>query len=542
MIGDPVLLGLTTTVLIISCFALPLFSILVKKRRKIMDGYALLVSAFAGSTSFITFYNVFFELDKPLVYKFGGWVPPVGIIYEVDKLNALLGFVTGSIMFLIVLYSVLYMKGKRIEWYYTMLLGLETGLLGVLYTGDAFNLFVMVEVTSISLYGLIAFYRTDGEAVDSALKYALLGAVSTTFYFIALIFYYGSFGTLNMADLAAKAGGLATLLNAYSGSPYGNIFLGTAIGLALTLWAFTFKAALFPNHFWLPDAHSAAPAPVSAALSGLVVSNGAYVVIRYLYTIFGSAAISAGPLSLFSPNSLTAFPAAFFESIKLALLILGSVSAIVASLLMVLQKNVKRVIAYSTIFHLGLVFMGIGLGTDLALKAAIFHLINHAVAKSLLFISVGILASYAGSRSIEKLGGIGRYAPITFSTFLIGVLAIEGLPPFNGFMSKFMLYTAFFEAGLAPLAVIIIVSTAIAMMAWMKVLFSAWLKKPEKPFENVKESSVVIVPIILAVLCIALGLLAPVIDKNILTPTVASLRDVNGYIQSALNAIGTAGG
>jgi multicomponent Na+:H+ antiporter subunit D len=370
----------------------------------------------------------------------------------------------------------------------------------------------------------------------------LLGAVSTTFYFIALIFYYGSFGTLNMADLAAKAGGLATLLNAYSGSPYGNIFLGTAIGLALTLWAFTFKAALFPNHFWLPDAHSAAPAPVSAALSGLVVSNGAYVVIRYLYTIFGSAAISAGPLSLFSPNSLTAFPAAFFESIKLALLILGSASAIVASLLMVLQKNVKRVIAYSTVFHLGLIFMGIGLGTDLALKAAVFHLINHAVAKSLLFISVGILASYAGSVRIEKLGGIGRYAPITFSTFLIGVLAIEGLPPFNGFMSKFMLYTAFFEAGLAPLAVIIIVSTAIAMMAWMKVLFSAWLKKPEKPFENVKESSVVIVPIVLAVLCIVLGLLAPVIDKNILTPTIASLRDVNGYIQSALNAIGRAGG
>jgi multicomponent Na+:H+ antiporter subunit D len=539
MIGDPVLLGLTTTILIVSCFGLPLFSILVKKRRRLMDAYALIVSAFAGSASFITFYNVFFELNGPLVYKFGGWVPPVGIVYEVDKLNALLGFVTGSMMFLIVLYSAMYMKGKRIEWYYTMLLGLDTGLLGVLYTGDAFNLFVMVEVTSIALYGLIAFYRTEGEAVDSALKYALLGAVSTTFYFIALVFYYGSYGTLNMADLAAKAAGQSF---PYSGSPYGNIFLGTAIALALTLWAFTFKAALFPNHFWLPDAHSAAPAPVSAALSGLVVSNGAYVIIRYLYTIFGNAMVSTGPLFLFSPNSLTAFPQAFFASIKLALLVLGSASAIIASLLMVLQKNVKRVIAYSTIFHLGLVFMGIGLGTDLGLQAAIFHLINHAVAKSLLFISAGLLTAYAGSTSIQKLGGIGRYAPITFSTFLIGVLAIEGLPPLNGFMSKFMLYTAFFEAGLAPLAVIIIVSTAIAMMAWMKVLFSAWLNKPEKPFENVKESGIVIVPVILAMLCIALGILAPVITTNILTPTVASLRNVNTYIQSALNAIGKAGG
>lgn len=538
MLTDPIILGLTTTILIISCFALPLFSLLIKRRRKVLDAYALVVSLFAESSAIITFYNEFFVLDGPIVYKFGGWVPPIGIIYEVDKLNALLGLVTGTVMFLIVLYSALYMRGGRIEWYYTLLLGLETGLLGVIYTGDAFNLFVMVEVTSISLYGLIAFYRTEGEAVDSALKYALLGAVSTTFYFIALIFFYASYGTLNMADLASKAAGLSF---PFSGSPYGSILTGTAVALAFTLWAFTFKAALFPNHFWLPDAHSAAPAPVSAALSGLVVSNGAYVVIRFLYTIFGKASISSSPLLLFSSISPVGFPSVFFGSIKLALIVLGSVSAILASLLMVLQKNVKRVIAYSTVFHMGLVFMGIGLGTDLGLKAAIFHIVNHAVAKALLFISIGVLATYAGSRRIDKLGGVGRYAPITFATFLIGVLAIEGLPPFNGFMSKFMLYSAFLEAGLAPLTIIIVISTAIALMAWVKVLFSVWFKKPDKPVENVREFPVVIVPIVLAVLCIVLGLLAPTIDKAILTPTVSSLRNVDSYIQAAVRAAGGAG-
>jgi multicomponent Na+:H+ antiporter subunit D len=205
---------------------------------------------------------------------------------------------------------------------------------------------------------------------------------------------------------------------------------------------------------------------------------------------------------------------------------------------MLLQKNVKRVIAYSTIFHMGLIFMGVGLGTDLALKAAIFHLINHAIAKSLLFISAGLLTAYAGSKRIDKLGGIGRYAPITFATFLIGVLAIEGLPPFNGFMSKFMLYSAFLEAGLAPFTIVIVISTAIALMAWMRVLFSAWLKKPDRPFEQAREFPVVIVPIILAALCIAIGLLAPVIDKNILTPTVSSLKNVDSYIQTALKAAG----
>jgi multicomponent Na+:H+ antiporter subunit D len=533
MLGDPVLLGLTTTILIISCFAMPLFSMLIKKRRKAIDGYALVFSLFAESSAIITFYNEFFILDTPIVYKFGGWVPPIGIIYEVDKLSALLGLVTASIMFLIIFYSVFYMQGKRIEWYYTLLLGLETGLLGVLYTGDAFNLFVMIEVTSIALYGLIAFYRTEGEAVDSALKYALLGAVSTTFYFIALIFYYASYGTVNMADLASKAGGLWF---PFSGAAYGNILTGTAVALALTIWAFTFKAALFPNHFWLPDAHSAAPAPVSAALSGLVVSNGAYAIIRFLYTIFGKANISTLPFHFPSLISPAGFPSAFFDSIKLALIILGSASAIIASLLMLLQKNVKRVIAYSTIFHMGLIFMAIGLGTDLALKAAIFHLINHAIAKSLLFISVGILAAHAGSTRIDKLGGVGRYAPITFTTFLIGVLAIEGLPPLNGFMSKFMLYSAFLEAGLAPFTVVIVISTTIALMAWMKVLFGAWLKKPDRPFEKAKEFPVVIVPIILATLCIVIGLLAPQIDKTVLTPTVSSLRNVDSYIQTAVRA------
>jgi multicomponent Na+:H+ antiporter subunit D len=539
MIGDPILLGLTTTVLIISCFALPLFSLMVKKRRKAMDAYAFAVSLFAESSAAITFYNVFFATDAhTIVYKFGGWVPPIGIIYEVDNLNALLGLLTASIMLLIIAYSALYMQGKRIEWYYTLLLGLETGLLGVLYTGDAFNLFVMVEVTSISLYGLIAFYRTEGEAVDSALKYALLGAVGTTFYFIALIFYYASYGTLNMADLASKAGGLSF---PYSGSPYGSILTGTAVALALTIWAFTFKAALFPNHFWLPDAHSAAPAPVSAALSALVVSNGAYVIIRYLYTIFGKAAISPSPFPFTALISPAGFPAVFFDSLKLILIILGCASAIIASLLMLLQKNVKRVIAYSTIFHMGLIFMGIGLGTDLALKAAIFHIVNHAVAKSLLFISMGILASYAGSRRIDKLAGVGRYAPVTFATFLIGVLAIEGLPPFNGFMSKFMLYSAYLEAGLAPLTIVIIVSTAIAMMAWVRILFSAWLRKPDRTFEKPKEFPVVIVPIILAVLCIVIGLLSPLIDQYVLTPTVSSLKNVDSYIQTALRAAGVGG-
>ncbi|MDQ1281432.1 MAG: multicomponent Na+:H+ antiporter subunit [Thermoproteota archaeon] len=515
---NPIFPGLTTTTLLISCFVLPLFSFAVKKRRKFLDAYVLIFTFFAELLAIITFYNVFFVLSEPMVYKFGGWVPPIGIIYEVDKLNSLFGLMTATIVFLMVAYSTMYMKRDRIEWFYTLLLSLETGLLGMIYTGDAFNLFVMLEVTNISMYCLTAFYRARGEVVDSALKYAMLGAVTSSFYFVALIFFYASYGTLNMADLSSKASGLSF---PFTGTPYGNIFVGTAIAVAFTLWTFTFKAGLFPNHFWVPDVNSAAPAPV-AALSGLVVSNGAYVTIRFLYTIFGGTNL---------------FPA-LFDSIKLILIIIGSFSAIFASLLMLLQKDVKRLVGCSTIFHMGLIFMGIGLGTDLALKAAIFHIINHAVGKALLFTSIGSLAAYAGSKRIDRLGSVGRYAPTTFTALMVGVLVIEGLPPFNGFMSKFMLYSAFLEVGLAPVAIIIIVSTAIALMAWMRVLFSAWFKKPDQKIEKVREFPTVIIPVILVVICIVLGLLTPTIDSAILTPTVSSLKNVDSYIQAALSSIG----
>ncbi|RLF10524.1 MAG: cation:proton antiporter, partial [Thermoprotei archaeon] len=189
----PHLAGLPPILGVALAFALPLISLVVKDRR-VWEAYAVASTLLIAALCSIIFYVQYFVLDEPTVYAFGGWPPPVGIVYEVDRLNALLGLFVSSVVFLATVYSVRYMEhDDGVEWYYTLLLGFEAGMLGCLYTGDFFNLFVMLEVMSVSAYGLVAFRRDSHEAVEAAVKYAIVGSVATTLYFIAVAFGYGSF-------------------------------------------------------------------------------------------------------------------------------------------------------------------------------------------------------------------------------------------------------------------------------------------------------------------------------------------------------------
>ncbi|WP_456321096.1 proton-conducting transporter transmembrane domain-containing protein, partial [Palaeococcus sp. (in: euryarchaeotes)] len=279
-------IGSTPIIPIVFAFALPLFSILIKGNRKIIQLYALIGTGLTLISSYRLF-QLAYSSNVPLVYTFGKWIAPIGIVYEVDKLSALIALLTAGLMFLIAIYSYRYLEhDEGLEWYYTLYLALEAGLLGVLLTGDAFNLFVMIEVTSIAAYALVMFYRDRGDSVFAGLKYALIGATGTTMYFLALGMFYGAFGTVNFADLSAKVHGLSFPV---SGMPAGNIVITSGIALALATWAFLIKAAIVPNHFWLPEAHPAAPSPISAILSGLVVNVGVYALIRFLYTVYGGS-------------------------------------------------------------------------------------------------------------------------------------------------------------------------------------------------------------------------------------------------------------
>ncbi len=533
------LYGISAISLIVAAFALPLFTIFIKDKR-FYDAYAVAFGIFALVTSIVIAKDVIAR-GAPLIYPFGGWPPPLGIIYEVDLFGAIIGLLISSVMLLIILYSVWYTKGiSGYEWYYTLLLGLEAGMLGVVYTGDIFNLFVMLEVTAISAYGLVAFYRNRPQAVEAAIKYAIVGATATTIYFIATIFLYGSYQTLHMAGIALRNYGFYHFtFPAMTGSSvifFGNPMLSACIALALSLWVFTFKAAVFPNHFWLPDAHPEAPAPVSAALSGLVVKVGVYASARFMYTMFGMGNELLNHVVTYGvPPPRTMF--------LIALGVMGALSAIVGAVMMGVQKDVKRLLAYSTINHIGFMYMAIAVGVagapkaavTLALAAMLFHMINHSIGKSLLFMSTGVMIKAVGSRDIDKLVGIGRVMPVAGITTIIGALNLLGVPPFAGFLSKFLLYQAFLAVGMPYLAVLVIVASALSLLGYAKLIYIVVSRSPTQSLNASATSEnplVCSVLIVLAIASIALFILYPLVLKEIFFEAAKELIDPRSYMYS----------
>ena len=529
----PISWGLAPLALIVAAFALPIASLFIKEKR-FYDAYAIAFGAFALGLAIKIMHDVIAS-GAPVLYPFGGWPPPLGIVYEIDLFGAVLGLLTASVMMLIIIYSVWYTeKLSGVPWYYTLLLGLEAGMLGCFYTGDIFNFFVMLEVVAISAYGLVAFYRGRAQAVEAAIKYAIIGAVATTIYFLSTIFIYGSYQTLHMAGIALRNYGYFHLTFPAMLGPrivfFGNPVVASCVALALALWVFTFKAAVFPNHFWLPDAHPEAPAPVSAALSGLVVKVGVYGVARFLYTMYG---MGYEYLNVGSPPPRTLF--------LIALGVMGALSAIVGGIMMGIQRDVKRLLAYSTVNHIGFIFMAISVGiagapttaVALALAAMTFHIINHSVGKSLLFMSTGSMIKAVGSRDIDDLAGIGRVMPIAGATTVIGALNLLGVPPFAGFLSKYLLYQAFLAAGAPYLAVLVVVASAISVMGYAKLIYTVVVRKSVNGAPRVRESPIAAgVFIVLAAATIGLFIAYPLGLNHFLKSVAYQLINPTPYMRT----------
>ena len=534
-------LGIVPLMLTFAAFAIPLLTLIIKKKW-FYHLYALLFSVVALCYTAENFWLVVYGVKQPISYLFGGWIAPLGIVYTVDGLGAVLGLLIGIDMVLIVLYSIWYMRGEEgIEWYYTLLLLLESAMIGIVYTGDIFNLFVMIELLAISAYGLVGFYRHKREAIEAAIKYALIGATATTMFFLSIVYIYGTYGTVNMADLALKTRlpwitqyiPQATMYFAHlSGTGYGNPIVATAIAIALALWAFTFKAAVFPNYFWLPDAHPEAPTPVSAALSGLVVKMGAYATIRLLYTIFGVGSLidasAAGGWSL-------------RDVILFIILLLGAISAMIGSLVMIIQNDIKRILAYSTIDHLGVIFMGIGVAMHgvsqavvaIALTGVVLHMINHSFGKTMLFMASGIYIKNSGTRDITRMRGIGRLLPVTSLVMVVGLLHLLGVPPFGGFFSKLLIYNALIGAGQVAFALILILSTAISMLGYMRIIVNLILppRPPEligKARESIPATTILSV---LAAIIIIIGIYCLTGGINTLQAIVEPSTTLKGLVQ-----------
>ncbi|QOR94356.1 cation:proton antiporter [Thermosphaera chiliense] len=512
---DILLTGLTPFIPVFGAFTTPLISSVFKKRTAslyygfLISGLTLLATLrlLAQSSTY----------DVPLVFKAGGWPPPVGIIYILDRVNAILSFTTALVLTLIFAYSLEYIRDEGAVWYSILLLGAEAGILGIILTADFFNLFVMLEVASVSSYSLVMYYRSRAYAIISGLKYAFVGAMGTTLYFVGCALLYNAYGTLNIIDLSLKIRGQYVSL---TGPPIETYLLSLGIGLVLMSWAFTIKSGVFPNHFWLPDAHPAAPTPISALLSGLVVNIGGVSLYKFMFIALGGS---------ISPETQ-----ALKSAVSAILMFTGTCSAIVGALLMNIQKDLKRLIAYSTVMNTGFLFMAVSTGTPLGLSAFIYHTIIHSIAKSNLFLSAGIFIKATRSRSLEDISGLGFKHPVASIAFATSVLTLAGIPPLPGFLSKMLLYEALFEYNIVT-AVVMILASTIGLISYMKIFYMLFFGTQGREVEKVSAKMMNAVLLALSVVLISFTLLLvayPGFYDAVITVTVKQIGEIETYLES----------
>ncbi len=414
-----------------AAFILPLLSRLAGKR--FIDYYFITVSL----TVFFLAFMIMLDSRDIVYYYFSGWPPPIGIAYALTHVNKLLLFYSSLVFFLTSTYTLWYARHYDNRYLlYTMILGLQAGFNGVLLTRDLFNLYVMLEVSGISAYVLVAYYNDRFKAIVSSLKYSITGIVFLNFFLLGVLFVYVDTRILYLDLLYEK------LLEP-------NMYI--LVSLVFFTWTSLFLSAILPNHFWLPDAHADAPSPVSALLSGIIVVNGAIVFLKTT-TIY---------------NGL-------IENVSLVLSYLLPISALYSAFMMATSNDVKRILAYSTIVNTSLAFMGLNLGDPNGVSAGLLHLLTHMIGKALAFLSIGVFVHETKTRNIYALEGYGRMYPLALLTFTAGALSLTGLPPFAGFFSKLYLYQSLIMAGQHVQALIIILVSATALYAYMRIIEHLW--------------------------------------------------------------------
>lgn len=386
----------------------------------------------------------------PIRYFMGNWPPPWGIEYRVDFANAwLLVLVSalGSIVLLFAKASAEREVGSdRLHLFYGVFLLCFAGLLGVAVTGDAFNVFVFLEISSLASYALIAIGR-DRRALTASYQYLIVGTVGATFILIGIGFMYAATGTLNMLDLAERL-------------PRAEARRTVSVALTFFTVGVALKLALFPLHLWLPNSYTFAPSAVSAFLAATATKVAVYLLLRFWLTIFGHAyAYGIMPVDI------------VLGSLALMGMISASVSAIY-------QTNAKRLLAYSSVAQIGYIMLGISLGSSTGVAAGILHLFNHALIKGTLFLALGCVVYRIGSVRLADMHGIGRQMPWTMAAFVIGGLSLIGIPLTSGFVSKLQLVRGALELGSWPLAIFILATSLLALVYVWKVVEVAYFKPP----------------------------------------------------------------
>ena len=388
----------------------------------------------------------------PISYEMGGWPAPFGIVYHVDILSAFVLIIisgAGAVIMPFARKSVATeILPHQQSWYYTMYLLCLSGLLGITITGDAFNAFVFMEVSSLATYVLIAMGQ-HRRALLAAFQYLIMGTIGATLYVIGIGILFLVTGTLNFVDMAARLSEMPSEMLAPVMTALGFVFVGVSL-----------KLALFPLHLWLPNAYTYAPSFATAFLAGTATKAAVYLLIRLLFSVFGvSVSFASLPVSE-------------------AVMVLSIAAMFLASLAAIYEPNVKRMMAYSSVAQIGYITLGIALANRSGLTGAMAHMMNHAVMKTALFLALGAVFYRIGSVRLKDMAGIGRTMPLTMAAFVVAGIGLMGTPGTAGFISKWYLAMGALEKDWWWLVFLIVASSLLSVVYIGRLVESIWMREP----------------------------------------------------------------
>ncbi len=433
---------------IVPLLAAPLCLILNKPRMVWL--FALLAAFLSLLISALLLQQVLAE--GALSYTLGGWAAPWGIEYRIDSLSAYVLLIVTTISALVLIaaqrgiqYAI---SPDRQPLFYVLYMLCLAGLLGIVATGDLFNVFVFLEISSLASYALIACGK-DRRALWASYQYLVVGTIGATFFLIGIGFLYALTGTLNMEDMAQRLPAVESTATA------GTAFAFIIVGIGL-------KLAMFPMHQWLPNAYAYAPSIVTAFIAATATKVAVYLLIRMIYTVFGVEFIDALP------------------AINNLFLALGLVGVFVASLVAIRQSHIKRLFAFSSVAQVGYMIIGIGIGNATGLQASLLHLFNHALMKSALFLAICAVVMRFGDARRERFNGLGKQMPWTMAAIVVGGLSLIGVPLTVGFVSKWYLVLGAIEAGLWPVALLVVAGSLLAVYYIWGLVEAAYFSKPDE--------------------------------------------------------------
>ena len=485
------------------------------------DKYIKVKRALAVIATAVSFLCVIL-LIKPILINgeiivswMGNWSPiggkAFGIGLQIDSLGMFLALIITGAALLSVIYSLKYMSHDNgLEKYYVLFLLLTSSMIGFVFTGDLFNMYVMLEIMTFAAIALTAFRNYKEKSVEAAFKYIVTGSLGSSLILLGTCLIYSETKTLNLAEIAVVIKAMESMTPTL------------IVAFSLMMVGYAVKAFMVPCHTWPTDAHMAAPSSISMILSGVMSKTGIYAIIRLVFMIFGLASN---------------------KPVGYLILVWGVITMVIGVSMALLQHDFKRLLAFHSVSQIGYIITALGIAiietgevSVLAMTGGTYHMINHAIFKGLLFLTAGAILYTTGTTDLESVSGLGKRMPFTMAMFLFGAAGISGIPPFNGFASKWMIYEAGFTGSLGIVSIIAVVVSALTLASFIKVghsVFFGPIKKEHKNIEDVPTSMKIPMGV-LALGIVIFGLFPKVIVNKILIPVIKSVYDLTGYVSSAL--------